>query len=490
MNEHLEQLAPASLWRHFRTFCETPRPSWHETELIQTIEHWADTQGLAHERDAVGNVLLRKPVSPGHETAPGVILQGHLDMVCETESSVDHDFYRDPIETKIDNGWLTASGTTLGADNGVGAAAALAVLENDALIHGPLEVLLTVAEEVSLAGASQLETHWLRGGYLLNLDTEQAGDVTIGCAGGAVIAAETYFDIEPIAADEAVFDLTVDGLIGGHSGMDIHMGRANANVLLARVLLALQPCTPRLIEYTGGQMDNAITRSAHVRIAVPAAGAGQIEATVAELETVLRREWTGIENNMEVSVERVTLDNWTGNALTATASRQSIDLLASLPYGVERMSNAAPGVVETSNNLGLVHIAEGRFTARLLVRSLTDSARDALADRIRAHFDLAGIKSGVAARYSGWTPNPNSVLLDHFERIHQSVTGDRPARQVLHAGLECGLIGAKYPDLEMISFGPTIHGAHSPDERVELTSVESFYAVLEATVAELASVEN
>lgn len=490
MNEHLEQLAPTSLWRHFRTFCETPRTSWHEAALAERIERWAETQGLTHERDVTGNVLIRKPATPGHESAPGIVLQGHLDMVCEAESGIDHDFHHDPIETQIDNGWLTASGTTLGADNGVGAAAALAILEDDTLAHGPLEVLLTVAEEVSLIGASRLEPNWLRGSYLLNLDTEQAGDVTIGCAGGAVVGAETHLDTEPIAADEAVIDLTVGGLLGGHSGMDIHTGRANANVLLARVLRALRPCTPRLIEYSGGQMDNAITRSAHARIAVPATDVEKIETTVAELETAFQREWADVENSLTLSAVRVAQNIQAGRAVTTTDSRRLIDLLAGLPHGVERMSSAAPGVVETSNNLGVVHVSEGLFTTRLLVRSLTDTARDALADRIRACFDLAGVENAVETHYAGWTPAPNATLLGHFERVHQSVSGDRPARQVLHAGLECGLIGAKYPNLEMISFGPTIHGAHSPDERVALASVESFYAVLESMIAELAAVEH
>lgn len=486
MNEHLENLKPEPLWRHFQTFCETPRPSWHEQALAEKIEAWADDRGLAHERDAAGNLLIRKPATPGAETAPGIVLQGHLDMVAETEAGIEHDFHADPIQTTIENGWLTARGTTLGADNGIGAAAALAVLEDDQLTHGPLEALLTVAEEVSLVGASRLAESWLQGDYLLNLDTEQGGDVTIGCAGGSVVSAEAKQTTVPLDADYSVVKISIDGLVGGHSGMDIHTGRANANQLLARALRNLRSHQPRLIDYSGGRMDNAITRAASATIAVPSASVSEVETAIATLETTLKQETVGVDAGLSLSAtcgERTDSD---AQALTAAASQQLIDLLAALPYGVDRMSTAAPGTVETSNNLGVIQLADGVFRAQLLVRSLVDSARDALVDRICAHFDLAGIHAEIEGGYPGWSPDPDAQLLTRFEGVHKTVTGHAPDRQVLHAGLECGLIGAKYSHLEMISFGPTIRGAHSPAECVELDSVETFYAVLQAGIADLA----
>ncbi|NNC22571.1 beta-Ala-His dipeptidase [Salinisphaera sp. USBA-960] len=487
MNEHLDELAPAALWRHFKTFCNTPRPSWHEEPLIQIIEQWADAQNLGHERDASNNLLIRKPATPGYENTPGIVLQGHLDMVAEAEPGLDHDFQRDPITTYTDDGWLKAHGTTLGADNGIGAAAALAILENDTLTHGPLEVLLTIAEEVSLVGASQLAENWLNGAYLLNLDTEQAGDVTIGCAGGAVVAADTELPRAPLADDAVLLNVAVDGLTGGHSGMDIHSGRANANQLLGRALHAIQPYGPRLLAYTGGRMDNAITREAHATIAVAPATADDVETTIQALHATLQSELASVDDGITLSTERKSPNDSPSDALTDDASKRLIDVLAALPYGVERMSNAAPGVVETSNNIGVAQLVDGRFTAQLLVRSLVDSARDALANRIHAIFSLGAIDSAVKSGYPGWTPDPDADLLSQFEHVHASITGQPPTREVIHAGLECGLIGAKYPNLQMISFGPTIRGAHSPSERVETASVASFQEILEGTIENLAT---
>src|SRR5699024_1566760 len=287
---HLEQLEPGLLWRHFRTFCATPRPSWHEEAILRKIEAWADDRGFAHERDDASNLRIRKPASPGHENAPGLVLQGHVDMVAEADAGVNHDFVTDPIATFVDDGWLKARGTTLGADNGIGACACLAILDEDDLEHGPIEVLMTVAEEVSLVGAGQLAADWLQGKLLLNLDTEEENEVTIGCAGGTNVGTHTQLTEQPLEDGFDVLDIRIHGLTGGHSGMDIDSGRANANRLLARALHALLPHAPRLIHYAGGRMDNAITRAAQATIALPADAVEQATATLTQLQTTFRAE--------------------------------------------------------------------------------------------------------------------------------------------------------------------------------------------------------
>lgn len=481
-NAHLKELKPTLLWQHFRTFCDTPRPSYHEEAILAAIEAWADQLGLAHERDSASNLRIRKAASPGCENMPGVVLQGHVDMVAEAENGTSHDFTVDPIETVVEDGWLTARGTTLGADNGIGAAAALAILEDEALTHGPLEVLLTVSEEVSLIGAAHLAPNWLKGRLLLNLDTEEEGEVCIGCAGGTNVATETTLPQHSLEDGFTEFSIGVHGLAGGHSGMDIATGRANANHLLARALHRLLPYDLRLIDYNGGRMDNAITRAAWATIALPDAASKEVATELTQLEKRFQSELAGVDDGVTINYEPATADS----ALSASDTRQLVGLLHALPFGVERMSIAAPGVVETSNNIGVVQLSGGVFTTQLMVRSLVDSARDALAERITTLFELAGFTATRSAGYPGWTPRPNSELLARFVDVHERVTGAKPKVAVVHAGLECGLIGAQYPDMDMISFGPTIRGAHSPDERVDLAAVESFYALLRAIIGNLA----
>lgn len=486
MNAHLEELEPKLLWQHFRTFCDTPRPSWHEEALTRKIEAWADARGFEHSRDEANNLLIRKPASAGHENAPGVVLQGHLDMVAETEAGVAHDFEQDAIETLIEDGWLKARGTTLGADNGIGAAAALAILDDDSLTHGPLEALMTVQEEVSLVGAANLARDWLDGRLLLNLDTEEEGEVCIGCAGGANVSTETQLADSPLDADMTVFKLGVRGLSGGHSGMDIHTGRASANRLLGRVLDALTAHGLRIVDYDGGRMDNAITRAASATVAIPDSAFDTVTAELVELEALFKKELAGIDGNVQVSQDRADAER----ALSRADSKRLAHLLNALPFGVERMSLSAPGVVETSNNLGVIQLSNNVFRVELMVRSLVDSARDALCQRIASLLDLAGFEPVVGSGYPGWAPEPGSRLLSRFVSIHEQVSGHKPEVKVIHAGLECGLIGAKYPGMEMISFGPTIRGAHSPDERVDIQAVDNFYAILRATIEDLAQPAN
>ncbi|MDW5378352.1 aminoacyl-histidine dipeptidase [Halomonas sp. HP20-15] len=484
MNEHLDSLTPTPLWRHFRTLCNTPRPSGHEAQLARIIVDWASARGMSHDFDAAGNLLIRKPASPGREKAPGIVLQGHLDMVAQANADRPHDFTSDPIETYVADGWLHARDTTLGADNGMGVAAALAILEDDALEHGPLEALFTVEEESSMGGALNLAEGWLAGDILLNLDSEDRGQVYIGCAGGADVVVEANLPTSALRDDERVWRLSLTGLVGGHSGIDIDKGRGNANRLLVRVLRALEPCGARLIDYRGGTLRNALPREAFATLALAADEDEAAKARLAELQAELVAELTGVDEGLTLALER--LEDAPGEALTTTASHMLVAALHVAPYGVERMSVEVPGVVETSNNLGVVSLESGRFHLCALVRSLRDSATADIADRFRALFGLIGAETRLENAYPGWTPEPDSPLLTRFRELHQQKLGVDPEVKVIHAGLECGILGGKYPALEMISFGPQIRGAHSPDERVEIESVEEFWQLLRALVEELA----
>jgi dipeptidase D len=482
MNEHLESLAPAIIWRNFRTLCNTPRPSGREEALRVALEEWAETRGLEHGRDAVGNLLLRKPASPGCEAAPGIVLQGHLDMVTQANADRPHDFERDPIETVVDDGWLRARGTTLGADNGLGVAAALAVLEDDTLRHGPLEALFTVEEESGMGGALNLAEGWLQGRYLLNLDSEDRGQVYVGCAGGADVVVTASLPTSAVKEDERVWKLALTGLTGGHSGIDIDKGRGNANRLLVRVLRALEPYGARLIDYQGGTLRNALPREAFATLVLDEDEGEAAQARLAEVQRELADELAGVDEGLRLTLEPAVGD---GEALTASASHLLIAALHAAPCGVERMSAEVPGVVETSNNLGVIALDQGRLQLCALVRSLRDSAVADLADRFRALFGMIGAETRVEGAYPGWTPNPDSALLARFKALHQRLLDVEPEVKVIHAGLECGILGGKYPALDMISFGPLIRGAHSPDERVEIDSVAEFWQVLRALIEEL-----
>ncbi|EPC02872.1 hypothetical protein L861_23970 [Litchfieldella anticariensis FP35 = DSM 16096] len=452
---------------------------------MKVLEHWADEHGLFHDRDAFGNLRICKPASPGHEQAPGVVLQGHLDMVAQANADHPHDFTRDPIDTYVADGWLHARHTTLGADNGLGVAAALAVLGDDSLTHGPLEALFTLEEESSMGGALNLAEGWLNGRILLNLDSEDRGQVYIGCAGGADVVVEAQFPTSALRDDEQIWRLSLTGLVGGHSGIDIHKGRGNANRLLVRVLRVLEPSGVRLVDYHGGTLRNALPREAFASVALPNEETVAVQRRLEALEQALRAELAGIDEGLALALTPCTMRS--DQALTATASHLLVNALHAAPCGVERMSVEVPGVVETSNNLGVVNLENGCFHLCALVRSLRDSATDDIADRFAALFSLIGARTRVENAYPGWTPDPESSLLARFRRLHQQCLGSDPEVKVIHAGLECGILGGKYPHLEMISFGPQIRGAHSPDERVDIASVDEFWQLLRSLLEDLAN---
>ncbi len=491
---HSGEHGTAAVWRHFHTLCTTPRQSKKEQALIATLRAWADTKGIANSVDTAGNLLLRKPASPGYERAPGVILQNHLDMVCQVNQGVAHDFSRDPVPLTLRDGWVIAERSTLGADNGIGVALALAVLEQNDLLHGPLEVLLTVDEEEGMGGALGLPDDLLSGTLLLNLDTEEWGEFYIGCAGGLEVDAHRPLRREPIAAGRTALTLTVDGLTGGHSGADIHLGRGHANKLLVRALRLLESEVDlRLVSLDGGTARNAIPREATATITLPAHEVEAASTLVDTLAATLRTELAGVDSGVALHLSPTTLDHAATHITTHVAATEQSAMLALLhaaPWAVRRMSPSVAGVVETSNNLGTMRIDAEGFRCNFMVRSLVDSAAQALGDELASLAALAGCSVEISGHYPGWRPNPESALLQRCRSVYAQKFGQESKVQVIHAGLECGIIGGKYPALDMVSFGPTIRGAHAPGERVEIASVNQCWHLLVAILAELTSAKS
>ncbi|MTJ80123.1 MAG: aminoacyl-histidine dipeptidase [Telmatospirillum sp.] len=479
----INRLEPSSVWRHFAEICAIPRPSLSEAALRDHIASWAGARGLAVHADAVGNLLIRKPASRGRENRPGVVLQAHLDMVCQANSGVAHDFLRDPIVAVERDGWLVAEETTLGADNGIGVALALAALEDETLAHPDLEVLLTVDEEAGMGGAHGLEAGLLRGTRMLNLDTEEWGEFYLGCAGGCDVTVSRHCHTEMVPSDYRFRRITVAGLVGGHSGGDIHLGRGNANKMLVRVLRQLEKSFDfRLCAFSGGTARNALAREAWAVIALPPGTDEEaVEAVLRDAGTLYRDELAGVDDGVCLSMEPA-------EESPAVGLADQSDLMAALhaaPHGVRRMSVAFPDIVETSNNLGVMALADGRFSANLMVRSLRGSGTRMLADEISSLFALAGCRVEVSGEYPGWTPDAGSALLALCQDVFRREFGRDPSVKIIHAGLECGVIGSKYPGLDMVSLGPTIRGAHAPGERVDIATVAECWKLLGALLAAL-----
>lgn len=483
----LTRFAPQPVWKHFATLCEIPRPSKHEQRLREHLLAWANARGVQSTVDATGNLLLRKPASPGREHLPGVVLQGHLDMVCQKNDGIAHDFFRDPIRPQFVDGWLVAPETTLGADNGIGVALALAALEADDLEHPPLEVLLTVDEEAGMGGVRGVAPGTLRGRWLLNLDTEEWGKVYVGCAGGLDVKARLPLAQETIGAAREGFGLAIGGLQGGHSGIDIHRGRANAIKLLAD-LVASAPAAldVRLVAMSGGTARNALPRECQAQIT---ARAGSVEALRTHVDTWLARRRGELADRDPGLHARLQTPAPAHGAperqLTAEAHGRWLAFLLRAPHGVRAMSADFPGVVETSNNLGVASLADGCGDAVFMVRSLTAQGYEQLADDIAEHAAAAGGSAVKVGTYPAWTPNPVSPLLQRVQAAYALEFGGPAQVEIIHAGLECGLLSASHPQIEMISFGPDIRGAHAPGERVEVESVDHCWRLLRRVLADL-----
>ncbi len=483
MSSEIKKLEPSALWGIFHELTQIPRPSKKEGKAVEFAKAYGEKLGLETLVDQAGNVVIKKPASPGYENRQGVILQGHLDMVPQKNSDTVHDFEKDPIEAYIDGEWVTAEGTTLGSDNGIGISAALSVLADPDLKHGPLEVLLTVDEETGMTGAFELEGGMLDGKILLNLDSEDEGELYIGCAGGIDVSGRLKHSTQPVPAGHIAYRLALTGLKGGHSGLDIHLGRGNSNILLCRFLYhAEREFGMRLAAIEGGSLRNAIPRESFALVTVPGTNQGDFLAAVQEFESIYKNELGSVEPGLSFRAESVELP---AGLVDSAAQQKLIRIVYGLPNGVIRMSAEMPGVVETSSNLAIVESTESAIDILCLVRSSVDTAKDSLSWSIQSVMELAGAEVALSGSYPGWKPDVDSPILATMKRIYERDFGRVPEVKVIHAGLECGIIGDAYPGLDMISFGPTIRFPHSPDEKVHIQSVKKFWDYLVLTLAEV-----
>jgi dipeptidase D len=482
MPDLLDELEPKILWRYFLELSKIPRPSKGEAAAAAWVAEQGQALGCVVERDEVGNVLIRKPASRGRQGRPAVALQGHVDMVCEKNEGHPHDFSLDPIAVQRVGDLLRASGTTLGADNGIGVAAALAVLATPGLEHPPLEVLITVDEETGLSGANGLKPGWLTATTLLNLDSEEEGELTIGCAGGIDTVVRRSLTRAPAPAGAMALRLKVAGLKGGHSGIDIGAGRGNSLRVLGHVLsTVLEPFQLDLAKVWGGNKRNAIPREASAVVLVAPEHEREVAAAVARAGAEWRAALGGLDPNLAVTVEKAQV----APVMSRADAEAVVGLLLAGPHGVEAMSPDIAGLVQTSTNMGLAETTDDAFELVFLSRSSIDASKLALAGRVAATARLAGCQVSHSGGYPGWKPEPGAKVVTTLDAVHRELYGKPMAIKAIHAGLECGLIGEKYPGLEMASIGPSMWDVHTPDEHVSIPSVGRFWTFLTAALARL-----
>ena len=469
----LSHLEPKSVWRHFEAICQIPRPSKKEGKILQHLISFAQQHNLEYEQDNVGNVIIRKPATPGNEVKPSVVLQSHVDMVCEKNSDVEHNFDKDPIAPIIKGDWVHAQGTTLGADNGIGVAAQLAILEANNIEHGPIECLFTVDEETGLTGAFRLEKDFVKSRILLNLDSEDDGELFIGCAGGIDTTATFPYQNVSTEADHDFFKIAVTGLTGGHSGDDINKGRGNANKVLTRLLWNFEKMFEiRLAEINGGNLRNAIAREAFAIFSAPKRHKPALVALCKELSSKIKDELKTNEPNLNIELEERTAS---GHLIDLKTQQNLLNALYACPHGVIAMSPDIANLVETSTNLASIKMTPTEIIIATSQRSSLESGKQDISDMVNSVFSLAKAKVKTGDGYPGWKPNVNSPIMGVMKQAHQKLFGTEPKVLAIHAGLECGLIGEKYPGIDMISYGPTIRGAHSPDERIHIPAVQRFW---------------
>ncbi len=481
MSEEIRALKPRAVWNKFADLNAVPRPSKREEKVIAFMQDFGKSLNLETITDKVGNVIIRKPATPGMENRKMVTLQSHLDMVHQKNSDTQFDFETEGIEMFLDGDWVRARGTTLGADNGMGVAAIMALLESEDIAHPPIEALFTIDEETGMTGAMGLEGGLLTGELLLNLDTEEDDEIDIGCAGGIDITATGTYKEVAIPTGKIALRISVGGLKGGHSGMDIHLGLGNANKIMNRLLSHLDKTLEiGLVEIDGGGLRNAIPRES---VAVVVLDQDKQEAfldKVEELGQEISEELSNKETEIQFTIDEVALPN---SMMNQSAKQQLLKAVYAAHNGVYIMSSAIPGLVETSNNIARVEVGNGHLRILCLTRSSRESGKMELAENLKSVFELAGYNVEFSGSYPGWNPNPNSEILGVLRVEYESLFGEEPKVVACHAGLECGILGQNYPEMDMVSFGPTIKGAHSPDERVSVSSVQKFWKFLLAVLS-------
>lgn len=470
----VKDLKPELIWKCFDEITKIPRPSCHEEQIRDFLLKFAADNGVEVRTDKVGNVVMSKPATPGHENAPVVILQSHMDMVAEKNSNVNHDFMKDPIDTYVDGDWVKARGTTLGADNGIGMAAAMAVMIDKTLEHGPVEALFTVNEEIGLEGAQNLGKDMITGSMLLNLDSEDDGEIFVGCAGGIDTTATFTYHRSYTPENFKYMRVSVSGLLGGHSGGDIHLGRANANKIIARFIWdCSQSWDITVCSIEGGNLRNAIPREAYAVFGIHSDHHEALMHHLKKYAEDIRNEYKGVEPSMKLEIEEAERPEFCLDSETSIALVRAI---YSAPHGVYSMSRDIEGLVETSTNLASVkHVGDNKIVVTTSQRSSVESRKNDMAGQVEAHFQLAGAEVTHSDGYPGWAPNMESPIMKISADAYEELFGVKPAIKAIHAGLECGLFLAKYPHLDMVSFGPTMTGVHSPDEQLLIPTVDKFW---------------
>jgi len=476
----LQHIEPASLWKYFSDLNAVPRPSKKEERVIQFMMDFGKNLGLTTIKDKIGNVIIKKPATPGMEDRQMVILQSHLDMVHQKNNATVFDFDKQGIDMFVDGDWVKAKGTTLGADNGIGVAAIMTILASDEIEHPAIEAMFTIDEETGMTGAIHLNPENFSGTILLNLDTEDDDELSIGCAGGIDTNTTYTYKTVPLQGDNTLIAIELKGLVGGHSGMDIHRGRGNANKLVNRILYHLVSLFDvKLVEFDGGSLRNAIPREAIAKIAVQKSDRKDVVVEIEKIAGIIREEFLTIEKNLEVFV---TAEGIVEEALSTDDTIKIINTLYAVHNGVFRMSPDMEDLVEASSSLARVIVKDGKFITQSLQRSSVESTKADVANTIRAAFEIMGCGVVQNGDYPGWKPNPNSPVLNLMADLYRERFKEEPNIKACHAGLECGILGKHFPDLDMISFGPNIKGAHSPDEKVQISSVQKFWGYLLETL--------
>jgi dipeptidase D len=470
----IKDIQPTEVWSIFDQMLQIPRPSNHEEKIQDWAVNFGKKLGLETIKDEIGNVIIRKPATPGMENRKGVVFQGHLDMVPQKNSDKIHDFEKDPIEAYVDGDWVTANGTTLGADNGIGVSSALAVLASKTLKHGPVEVLLTATEETGMDGAVGLKAGLLNGDILINTDTEDEGTFSIGCAGGIDVIASFKNKQKKIEPKKFVaFNLKVTGLKGGHSGVDIHLGRGNANKIFFRILKELNnQFDVKLADIQGGSLRNAIPREAFGLIVVKSKKAEGLTSVFSELAETIKTELENVEPALKIEIESTDVPK---KVMAGSVQKGLTNAVWAAPNDVVRMSDTMQGTVETSSNLAIVKATKDSIEVSCLVRSFSESAKMALASRLDSVFSLGGAKVIMDGSYPGWKPDVQSEILEVMKNLYEKQFNQKPELLAMHAGLECGILGATYTNWDMISIGPTIKFPHSPDEKVNISTVKKYW---------------